>query len=79
MITALARGEDVQDLTNACRTQAARASLDLDRFYDALKRCAGRTPTELVSDVMDELGKFKGQVAQVDDVTVVAVRYVSAN
>jgi sigma-B regulation protein RsbU (phosphoserine phosphatase) len=46
-----------------------------ERFLAALKRLAGKQPTELVDALMDELGKFRGKAAQADDVTVVAVMW----
>lgn len=47
-----------------------------DRFFASLKRHAGKVPTELINDVMDELGRFKGTAQQADDVTMVAVMWL---
>ena len=46
-----------------------------ERFFAVLKRLARKPPTELVDELMDELGRFKGKAAQTDDVTVVAVMW----
>ena len=46
-----------------------------ERFLETLKKFAGKSPTDLVDVLMDELGKFKGKAAQADDVTVVAVMW----
>jgi serine phosphatase RsbU (regulator of sigma subunit) len=48
-----------------------------ERLVEALRRCAGKTPAEVISAVLDDVRKFTGEVEQDDDITLVVLQRTS--